>query len=358
MPPRPSRTDQTILLAVLAVLVAGVYLVIHPFLSAIVWAAVLAATTWPMFSWARDRLNGRSGVAATVVTFVILLVVVAPFVIVGVTLAENSDRLTDFARGLIERGPPGPPEWVGELPFFGERIINYWSSFANDSAAMFVELRKLVEPVKALALKGGAGVAQGLLQLTLSVLIAFFYFRDGDAIVARLRGAVQRIAPAKGMHMLHVALATTRAVVYGILGTALAQGVLMAIGLWISGVKAAPLLGLVTFFLSPVPVGPPLVWIPAGALLIAQGETGWGIFMLLWGLLVVSSVDNIIKPMIISHGSDLPFILVMLGVLGGVVAFGFIGVFLGPVLLALGFAMIKEWAGVTTAEPAPKGDPH
>ena len=131
--------------------------------------------------------------------------------------------------------------------------------------------------------------------------------------------------------MLDVAGATTRAVVYGILGTALAQGVLMAIGLYIAGIKAAPLLGLVTFFLSPVPIGPPLVWIPAGLWLIfAQGETAWGIFLLVWGALVVSSVDNVLKPMIISRGSDLPFILVMLGVFGGVVAFGFIGVFLGP----------------------------
>jgi len=354
---RPSRTDQTILLAVLAILVVGVYLVIRPFLSAIVWAAVLAATTWPLFAWARHRLSGRSAAAATVVTLLILLVVVTPFVIVGITLAENSDRMTEFVRGLVERGPPGPPPWVGQLPLIGERIVDYWSTFAHDSSAMFDELRRLVEPARALALKGGAGVAEGLIQLTLSVLIAFFFFRDGDAIVARLRGAVQRIAPAKGMHMLHVALATTRAVVYGILGTALAQGVLMAIGLWIAGFKAAPLLGLATFFLSPVPIGPPLVWVPAGLILISQGQTGWGIFVLLWGLLVVSSVDNFIKPMIISHGSDLPFMLVMLGVLGGVVAFGFIGVFLGPVLLALGFAMIKEWASVAPA-PAPPDDPH
>jgi predicted PurR-regulated permease PerM len=358
MTPKPSRTDETIMLAVLALLVAGVYLVIHPFLSAIVWAAVLAATTWPLFSHARHRLKGRSGIAAAVVTLLILLVVVAPFVIVGVTLAENFARMTELVRELVERGPPGPPGWIGQLPFVGERIADYWSSFAHDSSAMFDELRRLVEPAKAFALQAGTGVAQGLLQLTLSVLIAFFFFRDGDSIVARLRGAVQRIAPVKGMHMLHVALATTRAVVYGILGTALAQGVLMAIGLWIAGIKAAPLLGLATFFLSPVPVGPPLVWLPAGLLLISQGQTGWGIFLLLWGVLVVSSVDNFIKPMIISHGSDLPFILVMLGVLGGVVAFGFIGVFLGPVLLALGFAMIKEWASVTKAESSPAGDPH
>ena len=345
-------------MVVLAILVVGVFMVLQPFLSAIVWAAVLAATIWPVFARLRDRFHGRSGLAATVVTLLILLVVVTPFLVVGSTLAENSDRVVAFVRGFVDRGPPDPPVWMNGLPIVGASIAAYWSSFAHDSAALFEELKKFVEPAKELALKGGAGVASGLLQLTLSVLIAFFFFRDGDAIVARLRGAVSRIAPDRGLHMLQVALATTRAVVYGILGTALAQGVLMAIGLWIAGVKAAPLLGLVTFFLSPVPIGPPLVWVPASLVLFAQGETGWAVFLFLWGLLVVSSVDNIIKPMIISHGSDLPFILVLLGVFGGVVAFGFIGVFLGPVLLALGFAMVKEWADVAAPAPAEKPAPR
>jgi len=135
-----------------------------------------------------------------------------------------------------------------------------------------------------------------------------------------------------------------RGVVYGLLGTAIAQGVLAAIGFWLAGVPAAPLLGLLTFFLSPVPVGPPLVWVPAAFWLFNQGETGWAIFMLIWGTGVVSTIDNILKPLIISQGSDLPFILVLLGVLGGVIAFGFIGVFLGPTLLAIGFALIQDWS--------------
>jgi predicted PurR-regulated permease PerM len=193
-------------------------------------------------------------------------------------------------------------------------------------------------------LAGGANVAQALLQLTLSVLIVYFLYRDGDAATRRLRAAVSRIAPERGPRLLDVASGTTRGVVYGILGTALAQGVLNAIGLWFAGIPAAPLLGLVTFFLSPVPIGPPLIWGPAGLWLLSQGHTGAGIFILLWGLLVVSSIDNVLKPLIISRGSNLPFILVMLGILGGVVAFGFIGVFLGPVLLALGLALLNEWA--------------
>jgi predicted PurR-regulated permease PerM len=340
----PSRIDRTITLVVLAVLVAGVYLVLQPFLSAIAWAAILVATTWPVFHWMVSRA-GRPVIAATMMTLLILTVVVAPFVIVGSTLAENADRLGEFARGVIARGPPEPPAWIGKIPLIGERASAYWSTLAHDTGGLLDELRRFVEPLRGFAFRAGAVVGEGLLQLTLSVLIAFFFYRDGEAIMARVRAAVMRISPMRGEHMLGVARETTRAVVYGILGTALAQGVLMAIGLYIAGFKAAPLLGLVTFFLSPVPIGPPLVWIPAGLYLIfGLDQTAWGIFVLAWGFFIVSSVDNVLKPILISRGSDLPFMLVMLGVFGGVVAFGFIGVFLGPVLLALAFMLIKEWA--------------
>ena len=127
--------------------------------------------SWPIFVWFRRELRGRAGLAATVVTLLILLVVVTPFIVVGATLAENSDRVTAFVRGLIENGPPDPPAWLNDLPVFGARVVTYWSSFAHDSAALFVELKKWVEPAKSFALRGGASVAEGLLQLTLSVLI-------------------------------------------------------------------------------------------------------------------------------------------------------------------------------------------
>ena len=353
--PAPSRIDRTITLAALAVLAGGVYLVLVPFISAIAWAAVLAVATWPLFDWMTKR-TGQPFTAATLMTLLILAVVVAPFVIVGATLAENAERMSHFFRAAVEAGPPDPPAWLANIPLVGDRAAAYWASFAHDGTGLLNELKRFVDPLREFAFKAGAVVGEGLLQLTLSVLIAFFFFRDGEAIMARVRGAVSRISPTRGLHMLGVAGATTRAVVYGILGTALAQGVLMAIGLLIVGIKAAPLLGLATFFLSPVPVGPPLVWIPAGLYLIfGAGETMWGIFLFAWGALVVSSVDNVLKPMIISRGSDLPFMLVLLGVFGGVIAFGFIGVFLGPVLLALGFMLVKEWASPT--HPRADDDP-
>jgi predicted PurR-regulated permease PerM len=213
----------------------------------------------------------------------------------------------------------------------------------HDTAQLVAELRKYLEPVRKVALASGAAFGAAVLQLTLSIFIAFFFFRDGEIVVERLEAAFARIAGDRGFQLALVAAATVRGVVLGILGTAIVQGVVAGIGFWIAGIRAAPLLGLLTFFLSPVPIGPPLVWVPAGLWLINAGETGWGLFVLAWGALVVSTVDNVIKPLIISRGSDLPFVLVLLGVLGGAVAFGFIGIFLGPVLLAVGYALLEVW---------------
>lgn len=346
----PSRIDQILTLLVLGILIGGCFLVLRPFLTALLWAVVLCVTAWPLYEQLRYVLMQRHTLAAAVMSVLIAVVFVAPFVIVGMTLADNSVRMAQWTRDFMQQGPPDPPAWVAGLPLVGERAAAYWSGIAHDTAQFTTDLGKLIDPAKAWLLAGGANIAQGLLQLTLSILIAFFFFRDGDAAVLRVRAVLARIAPRRGARLLNLAAATMRGVVYGILGTAVAQGVLMAIGLWIAGIGAAPLLGLVTFFLSPVPIGPPLVWIPASLWLLYQGSVGWAVFMLLWGMLVVSTVDNVLKPLIISRGSNLPFVLVLLGVLGGVVAFGFIGVFLGPVLLALGVALLSEWAVIASEE--------
>jgi predicted PurR-regulated permease PerM len=169
---------------------------------------------------------------------------------------------------------------------------------------------------------------------------------------------VEHIGGERGRHLLTVAGNTVRGVVYGILGTALVQAVMAGIGLVIAGVPGAAVLALLTFFLSVVPVGPPLIWLPASIWLFQQGSTGLGIFMLIWGI-GVSSVDNVIKPWLISQGSDMPFILIFFGVLGGALAFGFIGVFLGPTLLAVGFRLLEEWFSTSrrdTEAEAGKGE--
>jgi predicted PurR-regulated permease PerM len=342
--PRGAGVEQWITLTVLVVLIAGCYLVLAPFLSAVLWAIILCCTTWPVFNHLQRVLRGRLTLASLVVTLAMALVVLAPFVIVGVSLAENAKELLDDGKRLIDAGPPDPPTWVGQIPLVGASAQEYWASIAHNTAELMGDLKQYIKPLQAFALGSGALLGRGLLELTLSIFIAFFLYRDGDAISRRLTASVDHIAGERGRRLMRVAVGTMRGVVYGILGTAIAQGVLAAIGLWIAGVPAAPLLGLATFFLSPLPIGPPLVWGGAAIWLFYQGHTGWALFIVAWGALVVSSVDNFIKPLIISRGSNLPFILVLLGILGGVVAFGFIGVFLGPTLLAIGFALVQDWS--------------
>jgi predicted PurR-regulated permease PerM len=337
------RTDRILGFAALMLLVAGCFLVLLPFVTALLWAVILTYSTWPVYASLRHSVRGRKTLAAALMTLVVSIVLVAPFVVVVATLADNAAELLDALRRLFEGGLPEAPSWVRELPIIGERVDAYWRGLVHDETRLIDELKVMLVSMRAILLTSGGYLAAGVLQLALSVLVAFFLFRDGEAAAARLQHAAERVGGSRARYLIDVAGQTVQSVVYGILGTALAQGVLAGIGLLLAGVPAAALLGLATFFLSVVPVGPPLIWGPAALWLFYQGSIGWAIFLALWGLLVVSSVDNFLKPFIISRGSSLPFILVFLGVLGGVLAFGFIGVFLGPTLLAVGHRALTEW---------------
>jgi predicted PurR-regulated permease PerM len=190
----------------------------------------------------------------------------------------------------------------------------------------------------------GAAIGHGVLDLSIGVLITFFFFRHGVMVAARTNMLIEKFVGARGRHLLDVSKKTIIAVVYGVLGTALAQGALAGIGFWIAGVPGAPFLGLVTLLLAFVPLGPPLVWVPATIWLFSNGFMGHGVFLFFWGLLIISGVDNLIRPYFISLGSSLPLLLVILGVFGGLFAFGFIGLFIGPTLLAVAFALLMEWS--------------
>ena len=190
----------------------------------------------------------------------------------------------------------------------------------------------------------GLAVGQGVTQVLLSAFLAFFLLRDSQELGRRVSVAVERLAGPRGQRLIQVAGDTVHGVIYGILGTAIAQALVAGLGFWIAGVPGAMLLAVFTFFFAVVPFGPPLIWLPAAFWLFAQNQTGMGVFMLLWGLLGISSVDNILRPLIISQGSKMPFALIFCGVIGGALGFGLVGVFLGPTLLAVAYRLIDEWS--------------
>jgi len=340
---RANRIDRMLGYGTLAALVVGCLVVLLPFVTALLLAVILTYSTWPLYLRLRRTAGGRSNLAAGLMMLAACVILIAPFVFVAVSLADSASELIDAMRKTFEYGPPALPQWITNLPFVGNTIANYWQTLSHDSGRLIEDLQGLISPARSVLLSGGGILFSGLLQLGLAVLVAFFLYRDGEAAATKITRITIRIGGARGGHLLNVAGSTVVSVVYGILGTALAQGVVAGIGFLIAGVPGAALLGFATFFLSVVPVGPPLIWIPAAVWLFLQGSTGWAIFMGLWGLLVISMVDNVLKPMIISHGSHLPFMLVLLGVLGGAAAFGFVGIFLGPTLLAVGYRMVNEW---------------
>ncbi|MDO8932562.1 MAG: AI-2E family transporter [Rhodocyclaceae bacterium] len=344
---RPNA-DRALAILALALLVGGCVLVLRPFLTALIWAAILASTSWPAFLWLDRSVGQRRVLAASLMTLLVTVVLLGPVAAVALALADNVAELGRAATALFKDGLPDAPGWLVNLPLVGQSIYDYWQEFAHDGRHLMTELQKLAKPAQDAALAGGRIVGRGVIDITLSVFLAFFFFLHGEALARRLGVALGRLSGNRAAYLLGVARGTVTGVIYGILGTGLAQGILAAIGFAVAGVPGAVLLGVATFFLSVVPVGPPLVWGGAAIWLFQQGEPAWGTFVAAWGFFVVSMVDNLLKPLIISRGASLPFAIVFLGVLGGMLAFGVIGAFLGPALLAVGYRLAIEWTAMAT----------
>jgi predicted PurR-regulated permease PerM len=346
-----TKLERAISGTVIVILIVACLLVLRPFASALLWAVVLCSSSWPLYSRVLRFVGGRRIFAALIMTLGMIVVVLLPFVIIGAAVSDDVRDLTAAVRSWVDTGPPAPPDWLGRVPLVGSRAVEYWRTIATDSAKLAAEARRLIAPAGAFLLIIGKMLISGLLELTLSILIAFFLFRDGESAAERFGMMIERVADARGRRLLNLASSTVRGVVYGILGTALVQAVMAGIGYLIAGVPGAGMLALLTFFLSVVPIGPPLIWVPAALWLFHEGSTGWAVFMLVWGI-GVSSIDNVVKPWLISQGSDMPFLLIFFGVLGGALTLGFIGVFLGPTLLAVGYRLVTEWAAGAAATAA------
>jgi predicted PurR-regulated permease PerM len=324
-------------------LVVGCFLVLQPFITALLFAVVIVVSTWPLYLRLREALRQRSTLAALVMSLLFAAIVITPVVLLAVGLAKNTPELVNTVKAWLAAGPSGPPSWLKTLPVVGNQIDAYWHRLTESREEMAAFLKQFLEPAQRLLLAVGKGLGQGLLQLSLAVFVAFFLYRDGDALREAARGTLERVAGPVGDEVLDTIDSTIVGVVYGILGTALAQGLVATIGFLIAGVPWPLLLGALTFLFSLVPVGPPLVWGAAAIWLFNQDEIGWAIFMALWGFFGISGIDNVVKPLLISRGANLPFALVLLGVFGGVLAFGFIGVFLGPIFLAVGWGVGQWW---------------
>lgn len=345
---------RAILIVLLGALIALAFTVLQPFLVPVAWAAIVAYTTWPLYARLHRALGGRATLSAALMSLLILAALGLPLLWLMVMMRTEVASAYEAVARYLASGPRRLPEALAAVPWLGEWLQRLLDELTQHPAALREQIGQWVElrAGELLELAGGAG--RNAAKLGLAALTLIFMYRDGAALLAQCRQVLHRFIGARIEGYLAAVGATTKAVVYGLVLTALAQGALAGLGYAVAGLRSPVLLAMLTAVIALIPFGTPFVWGSIGVWLLLTGETSAGIGLLLWGTLVVSWVDNLIRPMVISSASHTPFLLVMFGVLGGVAAFGLIGLFVGPVILAIMMAVWREWL----EQQAPPPDRH
>jgi predicted PurR-regulated permease PerM len=334
-------------LALLALILIGSVVIILPVLPGLVLALIFAVSTWGLFLRLEHALKQRTGLAAAVLTLIFAVLFLVPLVVTGISIAEEVPRLVNGIRQVIESGPLPPPAWLRDVPFAGPRLEASWINFVGDANALVHAAWPYIGKAADFAASTAAQLGAAILQILVALLVLFFLYRDGRALSRRAHIMVRKISGEYGIRLLRVATATMRSVVYGILGAAVIQGVLAMFGLWISGVPGYVFLGVACILLAMIPVGLiMLVLLPAAGWLFYSGSSGWGTFLLLWSVLVVAQVDNFIRPVLISRGANLPVVVILIGIVGGLAVGGILGIFVGATLLGVLYTVIREWSAV------------
>jgi predicted PurR-regulated permease PerM len=336
---------------VLAVLVLLGYRVLEPFIVPFVWAGILAFVTWPWYAWLLRRCRGRRTLAAFLMANVIGLAVLVPLVWLAVVLRIDLVQVYHKAQDLFATGVQLPPA-VLKLPWIGDQLRDLADRISQDPQALGFELKKLTDrsfdPIAHLI----GGVGRNVVKLVLAVVSLFFVYRDGDRYAAQLSSALEKLLGPRVHNYLLAIKQTVRAVVYGLVLAAVVQGALAGLGYWVSGAGAPVFLAALTTVCGLIPFAAPILWGGVGVWLIITGNTVAGVGLLVWGAIVMGWTDHIVRPLLISREAQIPFLLVLFGVLGGLAAFGLVGLFVGPVILAVLLAIWREWL-LESGQPAP-----
>ncbi len=344
---RPAKHDiPRITLGVIAIvgMAAAALWVMRPFIAATVWATMIVIATWPWLTGLQRWFGGRRGLAVAVMVVGLLAVLVIPVWLGVTTIADNADRVAGFARRIAEKGLPPPPSWLSGLPVVGERAAATWSGLAGNPDSLAARLAPHVGEVTRWLAATAGGVGSAIVQFLLTVVISGILYASGETAARGVRRFCRRLGGERGENAAVLAAQSIRAVALGIVVTALTQTAVSGIGLWLGGVPHAALLTAAVFVLCIAQLGPLLVLAPATIWAFVNGPTWRAVVLLVFALLAVT-LDNFLRPLLIKRGADLPFLLILAGVFGGLVGFGVVGLFVGPVLLAVVWTLLSSWVG-------------
>ncbi len=344
MTPQNSLITRLPLLFGLVTLTYLTYLILSPFIVSVAWAAILVFVTWPLYKRLLKLTGDRHNLAATLMTALLSLILIGPMAWLLVMLQTEIKviygHLSEF---LVLDTLPLPPLLQERFPWLSHELESFWVILHDNPAAFKENLRSVLNlgfgQVKSLA----GGIGRNIAKLLFTMLAAFFFYRDGLKIIRQLKNALAHMVPQQGERYLAAAGNMTRAVVFGIVLTAMAQSASAGIGYAVAGAPNPVFLTVITFLFALIPFGTPVAWGAVAIWLLASGDAMAAAGLALWGALFVGFIDNIIRPLVISSATQISFLLVMFGVLGGLASFGMIGLFLGPVILAVVAAIWQEW---------------
>jgi predicted PurR-regulated permease PerM len=342
MPPDDRFFERALGLLTVGLLIAACIKVVAPFTGALIWSIIIAVAAWPVFERLTRRLDGHAGIAAALITVAILLVIAMPVALLINSLAEHVQDVLHITEDVSSLRLPDPPAWIRHIPLVGSDIESSWLAAIENLETTLTKIRPWIGRAAAWTVSQGAHLTLSLLEFLLATVLAGFLFVNGTSLAGLLARFASAIAGESGADLVRIAGLTIRSVTIGVMGTALIQSVLTALGLLAAGVPGTLLLGFASFLLATLQLGTGLVWIPAAVWLEIQDQTGWMIFLVVWGLFV-NTIDNFIKPYLIAQGSGTPLAIVFLGVIGGMLAWGFIGIFIGSTLLAVSHALLNAW---------------
>ena len=336
-------TRTTLAILCILLLISASLWILRPFLAAAVWSAMIVVATWPLLKSMEQRLGGRRSLAVAAMTLALLLLLLVPLWLAISTIADHAEDISGLAMKLATSGLPHPPDWVATLPLIGGKVAALWAQLADSGTQ---GLLAKAAPYAAESGKWLIGQAGGLgfmlIQFFLIVALSAVFYASGEAGAVSVLRFGRRLAGERGENAIVLAGQAIRGVALGVGVTAIIQTVLGGIGLAVAGVPFASLLSAVMLMLCIAQAGPGLILFPAVAWMFWMGDTGWGSFLLVWSL-IVTTLDNFLRPMLIRKGADLPLLLIFAGVIGGMLGFGLVGIFIGPVVLAVTYTLYEAW---------------
>jgi predicted PurR-regulated permease PerM len=340
---RSDLTHKMFSVLVIGGLSGGTVWILRPFLPAILWATMIVVATWPLMLALQRYLMGKRWLAVTLMTLMMLMVFVVPFVLAIGAVIANADQLVEWSSKLGSFTLPSPPDWVQRLPLVGEKLAAMWQQLAQSGLE---ELAAKLQPYTRDVLRWLASEASGIglvsVQVLLSVVMAAILYSGGERFGSTVHGFGRRLGGERGVAAVVLAGQAIRAGALGVVVTALVQAGVGGVGLAIAGVPFAPVLTALMFLLAVTQIGAAPVLACAAAWLYWKGDTGWAVAMAVW-MVIVGGLDNVLRPMLIRQGADLPLLLIFAGVIGGLLAFGLVGIFVGPAVLAVSYTLFNDW---------------